>query len=276
MIIDVNAWTGPWPALVNVPHDVASVRSSLREYGVERVFMASLAAVWSTNPHLCNTVVYEAADEFDDISPVPVIDPTLPTWPEELEKAAGHHAVGMIKLQPGYGGYDLAEVDEAVGDGAVADGAEADESVADMAVVDELLEAARRASLVVMVQVRIDDPRRHHPKAQVPDVPVRDVVEAAERHADLKLVIGGASAAALKDLAPQICELPGLYADTSQVDGVDGVRGLVDAGLGGKLLFGSHAPVFMPSAAVARVVNDLPDEVAKAILRENAARLMWV
>ena len=24
MIIDVNAWTGPWPALVNVPYDVAS------------------------------------------------------------------------------------------------------------------------------------------------------------------------------------------------------------------------------------------------------------
>ena len=266
MIIDVNAWTGPWPALVNVPHDVASVRSSLREYGVERIFMAPLAAVWSTNPHLCNTVVYEAADEFDDISPVPVIDPTLPTWPEELEKAAGHHAVGMIKLLPGYGGYDLAEVDEAVGDGAVTD----------FAVVDELHEEARRTDLVVMIQVRIDDPRRHHPMAQVPDVPVRDVVEAAVRHADLKLVIGGSSAAALRDLAPQIRELPGLYADTSQVDGVDGVKGLVDAGLGGKLLFGSHAPVFMPSAAVARVVNDLPDEVAKAILRENAARLMWV
>ena len=29
MIIDVNAWTDPWPALVNVPYDVASVRSSV-------------------------------------------------------------------------------------------------------------------------------------------------------------------------------------------------------------------------------------------------------
>lgn len=251
MIIDVNAWTGPWPALVNVPCDVASVRASLREYGVERVFMAPLAAAWSTNPHLCNQMVYEAADEYDNISPVPVIDPTLPTWPEALEKAAGHGGVHMIKLLPGHGGYDLEEA-------------------------DELFEESYRACLVVMVQIRIDDPRRHHPLAMVPDVTARDVVETAERYPDLKLVMGGASAAVLRDLATSLHDLPGLYADTSQVDGVDGVKMLVDAGIGGKLLFGSHAPVFMPAASIARVLNDLPDDVTVAIIEDNAAGLLSV
>lgn len=251
MIIDVNAWTGSWPALVNVPYDVASVRASLRNLGVERIFMAPLAAAWCTNPHLSNSEVYEAAEKYDDVSPVPVIDPTMPTWPEEVEKAAEHHDVRMIKLLPGYGGYDLA-------------------------VADDLLEEARRASLAVMVQVRIDDPRRHHPLAQVPDVPAEDVIKAAERHPELKLVIGGASATVLRDFKEELRELPGLFADTSQVDGVDSVKMLVDKGLGGKLLFGSHAPVFMPAAAVARVVADLPYEVAKVIMRENAVRLMRV
>ena len=208
MIIDVNAWTGPWPALVNVPTDVASVRSSLREYGVEQICMAPLAAAWSTNPHLCNSVVYEAADEYDDISPVPVVDPTLPTWPVELEKAAGHRAVRMIKLLPGFGGYGLA-------------------------VADKLFEEAERVNLAVMVQIRIDDPRRHHPLAMVPDVLAGDVVNAAERHPDLKLVMGGASAATLRDFATHVRDLPGLYVDTSQVDGVDSVQMLVDAGIGG-------------------------------------------
>ncbi len=251
MIIDVNAWTGPWPALVNVPYDVASVRASLREYGVERIFMAPLAAAWSANPHLCNPVVFEAADEYDDISPVPVIDPTLPAWSEELEKAAGHRAVRMIKMLPGYGRYGL-----------------------DAA--DELFEEAERASLVVMVQVRIDDPRRHHPLAMVPDVPAGDVVEAAKRHPDLKLVMGGASAAVLRDLATPLRDLPGLYADTSQVDGVDSLKMLVDAGVGGKLLFGSHAPVFMPAAALARVLNDLHEDTVVGILEDNASGLLSV
>ncbi|MCY3714579.1 MAG: amidohydrolase family protein [Gemmatimonadetes bacterium] len=249
MIIDVNAWTGPWPALVNVPCDVASVRSSLSEYGVERIFMAPLAAAWSANPHLCNPVVYEAAEEHDDISPVPVIDPTLSTWPAELEKAAGHRAVRMIKLLPGYGGYDLAGA-------------------------DELFKEVGRLNLAVMVQIRVDDPRRHHPLAMVPDVPAGDVVEAAKRHPNLKLVMGGASAATLREFAAQVRDLPGLYAGTSQVDGVDSVKMLVDAGIGGKLLFGSHAPVFMPAAAMARVLNDLPDDAAVRIMKDNAAGLL--
>ena len=251
MIIDVNAWTGPWPALVNVPYDVASVRSSLREYGVERIFMAPLAAAWSANPHLCNPVVYEAADKYSDISPVPVIDPTLATWPEELAKASGNGAVRMIKLLPGYGGYDLAAA-------------------------DGMFEEAYRASLVVIVQIRIDDPRRHHPIAQVPDVPVGDVVEAAKRHPDLTLVMGGASAATLKGFVEELSGLPGLYADTSQVDGVYSLKMLVDAGIGGKVLFGSHAPVFMPAAALARVLNDLPDDAAVGIMKNNAAGLLSV
>ncbi len=251
MIIDVNAWSGPWPALVNVPHDAASVRASLREYGVERIFLAPLAAAWSANPHLCNAVVYESASEFEDISPVPVIDPTLPTWREELEKAAGHRAVRMIKLLPGYGGYGLAAA-------------------------KDLLAEAGRAGLVVTIQIRIEDPRRQHPLAQVPDYSARNVVEAAGRHPNLKLVIGGASAAALRECAAQVRDLPGLYADTSQVDGVDGLKMLVDAGIGGKLLFGSHAPVFMPAAAVARVLNDLHEDTAVGILKDNASELLSV
>lgn len=251
MIIDVNAWTGPWPALVNVPHDVASVRSSLRAYGIERMFMAPLAAAWSANPHLCNRIDYEAADAYGDISPVPVIDPTLPTWPAELEKAAGHRAVRMIKLLPGYGGYDLAAA-------------------------DELFEEVARVNLAAMVQIRIDDPRRHHPMAMVPDVPAGDVVEAAKRHPNLKLVIGGASAAALRECAAQVRDLPGLYADTSQVDGVDGVEMLVEEGLGNKLLFGSHAPVFTPAAAIARVLIDLHEDTAVGIMEDNAAGLLGV
>ena len=251
MIIDVNAWTGPWPTLVNVPHDAASVRASLRAYGVERIFLAPLAAAWSANPHLCNADVYEAASEFEDISPVPVIDPTLPTWREELEKATGHHAVRMIKLLPGYGGYELA-------------------------VADDLLTEAGRADLAVMVQVRIEDPRRQHPLAQVPDYSTQAVLEAAKRHPNLNLVIGGASAATLRECAAQVRDLPGLYADTSQVDGVDGVKMLVDAGIGDKILFGSHAPLFTPAASIARVLIDLYEDTALGIMEDNAAGLLGV
>jgi predicted TIM-barrel fold metal-dependent hydrolase len=68
--------------------------------------------------------------------------------------------------------------------------------------------------------------------------------------------------------------LPHFYADVSQADGLDAVRLLVEEGLGDKLLFGSHAPFFIPQAALARVVIDLSDADAAAVLGGNAARAL--
>ena len=80
----------------------------------------------------------------------------------------------------------------------------------------------------------------------------------------------------MRNFAPKIRELPGLNADTSQVDGVDGVKMLVDAGTGSKVLFGSHAPVFMPAASIARVLINLHDDAAVGILEDNVSRLLSV
>ena len=39
-------------------------------------------------------------------------------------------------------------------------------------------------------------------------------------------------------------------------------------------MFGSHAPLFIPHAALTRVITDVSDEVAGAILAGNAERLL--
>ena len=47
-----------------------------------------------------------------------------------------------------------------------------------------------------------------------------------------------------------------------------------DAGAGRRLLWASHAPLFMPRAAVARVLADLDDTEAWALLHGNARDLL--
>jgi predicted TIM-barrel fold metal-dependent hydrolase len=126
------------------------------------------------------------------------------------------------------------------------------------------------------VQTRLEDPRSQHPLALVPDLPAAEVADAAARHPDLTVILGGARTAEIRALRERLHALPRFYADVSQADGLDAVRGLVEEGLGEKLLFGSHAPLFIPHAALARVVTDLPDAAAAAILGENAIRaISW-
>ena len=76
MIIDLNAFTGTWP-FNPIVGDLESVRSSLKKYGVDQMFVSPLEAAWCRNPHKFNDSIYDAAKAFDDVWPVPVLDPTV-------------------------------------------------------------------------------------------------------------------------------------------------------------------------------------------------------
>ena len=130
------------------------------------------------------------------------------------------------------------------------------------------------ASRILWVQTRLEDPRRQHPRAVVPDTVAAEVVDLARRHPQVTVVVGGATWKNLLDLAPAILGLPNCYADTSQVDGMDSLLRLVDAGLATRLLYGSHAPLFMPLAAMARVIIDVDADSAHLILNQNASQLL--
>ena len=244
-VIDLNAYTGFWPALP-LEASVATVRAQLQRYGVEQVCVSPLAALWGQNPHRGNPPLLDETSSYDDVWPVPVLDPTVTTWPRELEMVAAHPRVRLVKLHPNYGNYDLVQA-------------------------DGLLAALAERELAVIIQTRMEDPRRQHPRALVPDVPAEDVAAAAERHPDLTVVLGGARWNEIRALGPRLLAVPRFYADTSQADGMDSLAVLCQEGLTERLVLGSHAPLFIPYAALARVVTDLDDGAATAILGGNIA-----
>ena len=248
MIIDINAYTGHWPTHP-VNGDMKDVRASLRKYGVDRICISPLDAAWCRNPHLYNAPLCEAARAYDDVWPVPVLDPTIATWPDELARSSATDRVRLVKLLPAYSQYELAEA-------------------------NDVLAAIGEAGLAVIVQTRLEDPRRQHPLGQVPDVPAKAIADAAERHPDLTVIIGGPRAGEIRSLKDQLLDLPNLYADVSQSDGLDALKTMVEQGLRDRLLFGSHAPLFIPHSAVSRVLADLSDEDAAAILGGNAERII--
>jgi len=87
-------------------------------------------------------------------------------------------------------------------------------------------------------------------------------------------VIGGPRSSDIRSLKGQLLNQENLYADVSQADGLDALKVLVDDGLGEKLVFGSHAPLFDVHAALSRVLADLDDLSAQAILSGNATRFL--
>lgn len=249
-IIDANASCGPWLSRPPGEQALAEVWRELRGHGVQRALMASLESAWCANPHAANARLLTEAAVDEHVLPVPTIDPTVHTWREHLAFVAQSGDVRMVRLLPAYSPYDL-----------------------DHPELDPLLDELRRMGLATCVQTRIEDPRRHHPRAQVPDVPAADVLRLARRHPSQVIVIGGARFAELRALRDEILEHNLVYADTSQCDGLDAVATLCGAGLTERLLYGSHAPLFGVASSLRRVIDDLSPADAERVLGGNARRV---
>ncbi|MBI3919925.1 MAG: hypothetical protein HY318_00805, partial [Armatimonadetes bacterium] len=121
------------------------------------------------------------------------------------------------------------------------------------------------------IQTRMEDPRRQHPLQQVPDISLKDIVDVAERHPDVRVLAGGPRGTEIQQEQERLRSLPNLYVDVSQCDGLDTIRIFCEGELKNKLLFASHAPLLIPWSGMARVVTDIGDEAAEMILGGNAA-----
>ena len=148
MIIDVAAFSGAWPSHpVNGRLD--AVVESLVNVGVDRVLVSPLDAVWCRNPHLYNGPLYRACEGRDELLPVPIVDPSIKTWKDELREAV-EAGVYALRLLPNYHGYLLKDL-------------------------DVFWDVVSDHGIVTIVQTRMEDPRRQHPKSVVEDVAANEV-----------------------------------------------------------------------------------------------------
>jgi predicted TIM-barrel fold metal-dependent hydrolase len=245
--VDCTAFCGPYPRRP-IGLEPAALWARLAPFGLGRTYASRLEALWFENAHDANRLAERLSDRPSEVILTPVVDPSLATWREELDRLAALGQLKVVRLHPNYHGYSLADVDPF------------------------LAELAKRRA-VAQVVVRVDDPRRQHRLARVPDVPPGSVRAAAAKHPTLKVLLSGALTPALTALAKDLPAAGNLWADTSQADGVDAVASLMRTAWRDRLVFGTHAPLLIPEAAFARVVLDLDDATADPVLGGNAAAL---
>ena len=248
MTIDLFAHCGPWTRR-DIGVEPAGLWDQLAPFGVQKVYAGRLEALWFENAHDANRHAESLPPGPPGVVRVPVLDPSLATWREELDRLQARGPVPMVLLYPNYHSYALDSV-------------------------DVMFDALAKRRIVAQIVARMDDPRRQHRLAQVSDVAPDVVLAAAVRHPGTRILLCGAMITGLKSLAAKVGNVRNLWADTSQVDGVGAVQGLMKTAWGDRLVFGSHAPLFYPEAALGRVVLDLDDAECEAVLRGNAARLI--
>jgi predicted TIM-barrel fold metal-dependent hydrolase len=251
MIIDVNAYLGPF-AFRALRHDTAAGLLGLMDAkGIDRAVVSSALAITYRNPQTANEAL---ADEIkgkgDRLIPFAVINPTYADWRHDLRAChdAGYRG---LRLYPKWHRYALDDPNGLA-----------------------LIDAATELGMVLSIPMRVEDVRNRSWLIDVPEVPTSEIaaVVAARPKARFHLLNGaGFSNGPLGRKG----ELPVNYLiDVSRMDSVltNEIGRLVKSLGADRLVFGSGMPFNYPDLALLKLeALDASEADKKKIAWENAA-----
>ncbi len=252
-LIDVNVNLGRWPLRRVRGDDTPALAAMLRRQGVVQGWAGSFDGLLHKDIGAVNARLADECRRHGRglLVPFGSINPKLPDWEEELRRCAEDHRMPGIRLHPNYHGYKLDDPDFA-----------------------KLLRLATEHRLIVQLVLVMEDERMMHRLMQVEPVDTAALVSLVKQTPGLRLVLLNAlrtlRGKPLLDLiaAGEVC------VEISMLEGVGGVENVLAQIPAGRVLFGSHAPLFYFESALLKLKeSSLTDEQLRAIRDENAQRL---
>jgi len=242
---DANTWAGRWPFAFVEDHTPRSLAGHLRAHGIHRALVSPLDAVFTPEPGPANYQLLRTTGGLPGLVPVPVINPALANWREELVIHAADPRVRAVRLLPAYHGYKLGR--RAVG---------------------ELAAELVRRKLGLIVTVRLIDHRHEYHALTIKPVNPADVGALGRNHPRLRMLASGLLASEIRVLLPTH---PRLLADLSFAEWHDTVPYLLAKVPARQLAFASHTPFLVTAAARAKL--DSAESTAVKLRRIAAENL---
>lgn len=248
---DACTWIGRWPFSFAPAHTPRSLAAHLKRHGITRALVSPLDAVFAPAPQTANRELLAATHPFRALIPVPIINPALATWREDVAEIAADRRVRAVRLLPNYHNYALRAP-----------------------VVDELIAALAKHRLRLIVQMQLIDHRHEYHALTIKPVPTADLAALLRRHRTLPVLASGLLRPDLMKLARHHANL---LADLSFAEWHDTMEHLTARVPARQLAFASHTPFLITAAARAKLdTSTLPTSerapIAAGNLRQFLAR----
>lgn len=240
----------PWPA-----DDVAGTIALMDKHDIDLAVAGPTAAVTYVSPHPANEGLMEDIAENDPdgrLVPYACLSPVYPGVEADL-RAAGQMGFEGLKLYPNYHCYHAGDPP-----------------------CVRLVRQAAQMDWPVMVTVRVEDERHHHPRMKVPPADVEDIIWLAGQVPEVTLILSGANASEASRFLKATTDVPDTYVELSYVKSpLTGIKNLVDEHGARRLLLGTHLPFVYPTCGILKITNaDISDAQKAQILEDNAAGIV--
>ncbi len=224
---DANTWTGRWPFAFIEDHTPRSLAAHLRKHGIGRALVSPLDAVFAPEPGPANYQLLATTEGVAGLEPVPVVNPALANWRDELATCAADPRVRAVRVLPRYHNYRL-----------------------NAPALQEFTAELLRRRLRLIVQVRLIDERHEFHAMNLKPMPPAELGAFLTRHPKLPVL---ASGLLRSEILPLVPKHPRLLADLSFAEWHDTIPHLLVKVPARQLAFASHTPFLVTAAARAKL-----------------------
>jgi predicted TIM-barrel fold metal-dependent hydrolase len=179
MLIDTNVNLGPWPFTPVPDRTGPALVRHLAASGIRRALVSHLGAVFLPEPMPANRQLFAAVRNTPALIPVPVINPALRNWPEQLAECRAAAPIRAVKILPNYHNYRL--------------------DASPLAPFMAVLAAAR---LRLILNVRLEDERHKYFALRMKGVPVPQLARFLKRFPRHHVLLSGIYKPEVEKLAP--------------------------------------------------------------------------
>ncbi|MBL9212517.1 MAG: amidohydrolase family protein [Opitutaceae bacterium] len=251
--VDTNVSLFHWP-FRRLPLDqTAALLAKMSEHGVAQAWAGSFEGILHRDLAGVNQrLADECRASGGRLLAFGSVNPALPGWEDDVRRCHETHRMPGIRLHPNYHGYTLADP-----------------------LFKRLLALATERGLLVQIAVQLEDFRTHHPLLQVADVDATPLPELMAANPKARVLLLNSGKVLESALGAKLAASPGIAFDIARVEAAGSVGRHLRRLPPGRLVVGTHAPLFIYEAAVIKLYEStLTEAETRALLEENPRRLL--